>query len=1585
MTKIQEINWGNFKAKFNGKEQNSFEWLCYLLFCKEFDQNIGISRYKNHAGIETDPIKVNGEKIGWQAKFYDTRLSEHKQDFIASIDTTKTKHPDTDKIIFYTNQDFGQGKKRNNPQYKIDIEKHAETKSIKIDWRTASFFESLFVCKENASIAQHFFSLGGSVIDFIGELTQHTESILKTIDSKIMFSDNEIKINRSQTLKSIKSILNDYSLIILSGEAGVGKTAIIKDFHDQIKNLAPCFVFKATELNIPHINQLLQNYGGFTLSDFIKEYEDIDEKYIVIDSAEKLSDIEDQQVFQEFLSTLLDSHWKIIFTTRLGYLDDLRNQLIDVYNLTFQTLNIENLTTEELEDFSKTYKFNLPNNERLHDLLHIPFYLNEYLQNYGNLTATISYSDFKSVLWNKQISRSSYRHNNTHIKREDCFLKIAQKRANGGHFFVKADDCDDEILQKLEADEIIGYDTNAGGYFITHDIYEEWALDRIIERVFHNSNDYKRFYQDIGSSLPIRRAFRNWLSEKLFINKEDVKSLIESTLSDDKTESYWKDEILVSVLLSDYSETFIQLFESKLVEDNQKLLVKVCFLLRIACKEIDESFLNLLGIPKADGIALGTLFTKPKGEGWNCVIDFISRHKEEFGLTHINIILPLLDDWNSKTKTGKTTKQASQIALFYYNEITKNDGFGYSSRDETRSQLIRVILQGASEICAELEAILDQVVSKNQTNYKDRYYPIIETILTSITDSFEVIKSLPDHVIKLADLFWFQPSPNAGRYENYSIGVEKYFGLSQKYDFDYFRASALQTPIFQLLRFAPKETTDFILSFTNKSVECYAKSELNDEVEEVEVFIDETKSIKQYISNRLWNMYRGTQVSTHLLESMHMALEKWLLENAKSAPKATLDSLCLYLIKNSKSASITAVVTSVVLAQPSKLFNIAKILFQTKEFFLYDTGRMQLDQTAKSHYSIGYGLNYQNKIFQDERIKTCEDKHRQSTLEHLALNYQFFRGEEEGEEEAKRKQAILWKIFDRYCGQLPDKSKETESDKTWRLYLARMDRRKMNPTTEEKDGQILISFNPDIDPELRKFSEESLKKSSDAMKYIPLKLWSNGKFEENEGEYKQYQQYENNPKLVIAETKEIIEGLRSSKDNNFSLFNDSIPAYTCAVLIRDYFDKLNAKERELCKEVIVEYASLPLHGNYEYQISDGVEVAVNVLPLLFKSFRQDKDKFKTILLLLLFDSHPIGMNQSLSDYSIRTICHNLWKTNFEDAHSIFLGYLLLKPAFDSLREVVRKENYKKNLYVYSQAQVLERFVEKYENELEKVVSDSLTYDELKDIDKMDLGILKTAFELLPLKTENEDHKKFLDSIFPIFSKKLFIDDDRTDYTLKHRFLEKFAYFILTSKKKEIEKHLNPFVADFTSSRDMADFFQEFISVEDRLDQYEEFWIVWNAFYEKIIDMCKDKSTYHYTKEIVHNYLLAWPYWKEDAKEWHTLKEREKLFFKKVAEDIGHHPSVLYSISKILNDIGSKFIEDGIDWISKMLQSNQNLFSDELETNTIYYLENIARRYVFMHRHKIRTSRLVKDQVIIILNFLIERGSIAGYLLREDIL
>jgi len=69
-----------------------------------------------------------------------------------------------------------------------------------------------------------------------------------------------------------------------------------------------------------------------------------------------------------------------------------------------------------------------------------------------------------------------------------------------------------------------------------------------------------------------------------------------------------------------------------------------------------------------------------------------------------------------------------------------------------------------------------------------------------------------------------------------------------------------------------------------------------------------------------------------------------------------------------------------------------------------------------------------------------------------------FRNDSEDDQVAKERQEDVWKILDNHYARLPEKANETDADKTWRLYLARMDRRKMNITTEKKDDQVFIKL-----------------------------------------------------------------------------------------------------------------------------------------------------------------------------------------------------------------------------------------------------------------------------------------------------------------------------------------------------------------------------------------------------------------------------------------------------------------------------------------------------------------------------------------------
>ena len=246
----------------------------------------------------------------------------------------------------------------------------------------------------------------------------------------------------------------------------------------------------------------------------------------------------------------------------------------------------------------------------------------------------------------------------------------------------------------------------------------------------------------------------------------------------------------------------------------------------------------------------------------------------------------------------------------------------------------------------------------------------------------------------------------------------------------------------------------------------------------------------------------------------------------------------------------------------------------------------------------------------------------------------------------------------------------------------------------------------------------------------------------------------------------------------------------------------------------------------------------------------------------------------------------------------------------------------KDLFQRKENAIIEQLLED-ETDLQKVVENKLSFEDLKDIKQLDLYTLNIAFQLIPQKTDNKEHKKIVKEIIYVFIEKLVSDkDSRIDYRVRHSFLEKFAYFVLSSPKEEIRDYLKPFLNNFNSSEAISNLFEEFIYAEDYLDIYDNFWEVWNIFNLNVVELSKNGD--RYSDKIVKSYLFAQNSWKETATKWHTLKNENKVFFKIISEKIGHCPSVLYAISKLLNNIGSPYLNDGVSWISNMLRNNGNL-------------------------------------------------------------
>ena len=318
---------------------------------------------------------------------------------------------------------------------------------------------------------------------------------------------------------------------------------------------------------------------------------------------------------------------------------------------------------------------------------------------------------------------------------------------------------------------------------------------------------------------------------------------------------------------------------------------------------------------------------------------------------------------------------------------------------------------------------------------------------------------------------------------------------------------------------------------------------------------------------------------------------------------------------------------------------------------------------------------------------------------------------------------------------------------------------------------------------------------------------------------------------------------------------------------------------------------------------------------------------------------------------------------------------------------LRKENFANGIYNgIDRGQFFEIFFSENEECLQKVVANQVDTIDFKYVEQLDLPVHMEAFKLLPNKTKHEQHKDLAKLFVSHFAEKSLTHDrdEGIDYTNRHEFLRKYAFLVLSAPEEDVQHYLKPFLENLGAFDVIADLLQEFVSVEDTLGTYDNFWLVWGLLKEHIFKLCERGEGYYNVGKIVRSYLFAETTWQKSAKDWRTFKERDKRFFREISSALGYCESTLLSIAKLLNGIGSTYQDEGVVWMSTIVGENPSLVRRKLETNTIYHLEIFIKQYVFKNREHIRRTRALKSRILVILDFLIEKGSVTGYMLRENI-
>lgn len=1543
-------SWDCFKAKYPTEELQRvrFEDLARCLFCHRHNIRYGISQCVNHAGNETETIMVDGEEIGFQAKYYRKEIDENL--IIHSIKKARERHPDQTKVIIYTNLDFGNPPKTQEITKKQKkIEDVANSLHLDIEWQTNNMI--LDQVAPTDWIYDVFFGTEPNLLSLYNEENDNTGYILNPIKSQISCNGHFIKVDRKELVNNINKAITNHDNIILHGEGGCGKTAIIKDLVDGNNGDFVLCIRKAQSLNVEKVDDVFKYKDSYSVTQFIHLYQNDEKKIFVIDSAERIQEIEDTTPLTNLLRLLNDNGWSIVFTVRNNYLKDLCEDLRNTYSLDYTSLSLDNISEEELINYAQKLSIKLPSNNDLRLRLCNLFYLNIYAKYHEEINKDDSYQAFIELVWKEKIAGRNKK-NGLSIKREVCFDKCIKERSDSNHFYLDCEKYDPEALQSLITDEILGM-TDAG-FFITHDIYEEWGVLRLIEKEWKSKNSVLDFFNNIGMSYLIRRSFRQWLTEKIEHNIDTVIELIHQALNKE-IDAIWRDEIIVSVLLSSYCTSFLQSIEDILIKDGNPLLKRIMYLLQVACKQYCKTVIvNEYNYP----------IYKPYGKGWDSLIEWIYLHKDK------NLKIPyqikVLSDWCTFNHEGKTSRYAGLIALDIFAK-TENDVMFYDQSFE--NTLCQIICNAASELKEEITSVIAKICANKWIHHNSPYLTLSLFILSRPKNSQVLIRNLPLEVMKLAETFWIIDKDNETDENHYRspLNIEHHYGFREiDLRHNYSPASAEQSPMYQLLLVVPHEAICFLVKLVNYSIDyCNRYNEIFRSLDTKELIVyNNNGSITQTGNYVLWGLYRGAVHVTvsNLLQSLHMALEKYLLELAKYNHKYVTDILD-FIMSNSRSVSLTAVVSSIVMAYPERYWRHALFLFKTIDFFHYDSIRWQ-DENHQTWFINMAAL--QDRDAATERQESAQLDFRKNNLEYLCIRYQYFRTKDLSETDYLSIINEIHKIIDSHFKVI--ETIHGNEEKTYKILLYRIDKRTHKPQVSKEDDQIYIDLCPQLPDKLQKYSDNSVSESQNMMRYSFLHTWAHQRLRHEKSSV--YTDYEDKPHAVFDTIKSLREVI--AKGEPLLPLDRNSQYSAAAILIRDYYNQLNTDEIQFCIQLVEECLNYLSSDLYQPQISDGTECCIHAIPQILTHNIHEKNKYIRYLVRTLLNRTPIGEYKRICDYAIESIHEAmLWTSDESFMLSLLDNYIIASCHIDQyIKDEIEKRHkgyYAWGTPLYSKEKVWKRVYNAISHKNDAKISSI-----------MELERAEILLELIPFDTRNSILVDYAKQIIP-FIVLSFTKDIENKYNRSVYLFKAYAYYVLNRSLEDIDQYIKPLLNVIEGGNHESEYFLlEFIYTEDRIHKKEAFWHVWKLLYDTMV-----KRGGWYDGRLLSIYMLSDNMALSEG-EWHSFDENDIWLFESLSKDCGNSPVVLYAVAKSLNGLACKYIRQGINWLFEITHNHSTLNLGEYQDNTIFYMETLLNKHIRKNRMEIRKDNMYRKKIMDILSFMVERDSVQAYMLREFI-
>jgi hypothetical protein len=1400
----------------------------------------------------------------------------------------------------------------------------------------------------------------------VKKLKDYGNSILERLSNSI----GDIHIKRSEEFAELLNLSETSRFVLIAGERGAGKSSLIKEFSDYLDGRIPVFCLLTEHLDKSHLDQVFSSIGlKGTLREIEAGFSLIPKKFLIIESLEKLLELDNKSAFLDLLH-LLDKQksWTVIATVRDYAYQQIAFNFLQNYKINYAKFDLKGFNKEQIQYLCEQIQGlqHFANNPTLRLLLKIPFFAYlayKVVQSETELPPNAGEKEFRVAVWENVIKNEEDRKNGMPLKRKMAFVNIAVNRAKRMVYGVSENNFDSEALFKLEEDSLIF--RKDGLVSPAHDILEDLALDQYIEDIYQNhSGDIEFFLNTIGNEPAINRAFRLWLHQKLRYG-ENVDNVVISVLSNQNIQRYWQDETIVAVLQGDNPDDFLRLLKKQLFLKNGDLLKRFCFILRIACK-IPDSDINSKFSDSDEATLSNVFLLKPYGQVWDAIICFLLENKDDLSNDFIPHIIAVLDDWSSLLNLNddlpEPAREVGLLALHLLNLLKE-----MYRTDHDRKKIISIMIKTIPAIKKEFLYLLktDIFQKKVKLTYVEEFYKMAFQKKPE-TDYFS--KYAPDELIQLAYSEWLlEKNKSVNRYQ--SSGVDNYFRLHE-YKYNFSPASGAKGPFKFLLQFHPRKGLDFILNLLNLSAEEYAQSNLDKNVVEsvtqnhplistigsLTIELDDGTKVQQYYSSRLWFAYRGHSIVPNLLQCALMALENWLIEVIESWEIFDIKRIFDYILKQSNSVMPTAILASIATGFPEKIGQFAFPILQIPEFYHLDSQRQIQERiNNRDWHRSSFRQDGYSKYYSQERLTAHQRPWRQEDLEMLVIRLQF--------SEWRQKALDAIDVL----------QSSTVQDEATRFLLHRIDSRGWKAVEDKTNNRILFEAE-NLEPDLQDLQQKTQENLMRQNRFYSLYFWAIKAFKEKQFEIQYYPTWQE----ALVEAKAIFEEFNSNLGNELETMSLDAVVIAAVVFIRDFSQQMGDGDIEWCIEVISQaMTSNELYDNKREKIA-------SILPIMFDFVLDEDEKCFIKKIIAFFLTHD---NESVRDKAADGVKNYLWERDSEFAQKCIFFSIEYASYLQKNRHKIARLYWDESdigaTQLASLQQERESLIERYiQNEI------SIYYQSFSNKTHVIDYVLLSCL-MIPSGSTDNLHIELLSDFLAFLCDAEGANNDDNDLELNYEIEQKFTshfsqyLFHFYSDDNSFQPYLDYLkIGCETAPRFIDGLMSNLAITSESENKPEIYWQLWKELSPEVqqiaITIADNDDKYdNYGQQDGRISLIREILYYENR----DMILGKELLLEFVA-NAGQNPHVFEALASLIYHFPSIFFDEGIPILSKYQQEKggTRLFSGR---NTIFYLEVTIHRFLLNHSGYL--PRNIHESCLTLLNGIVETASSRAYYLREQLI